>query len=172
MTLVENINRILEVMDLKEPIHGRFVAVLVGGLDNRKYDKPISQQLQLFKAGFGDSNVRAFRYSESPSNIEKFLSMYPKLPIFMFSKGCELADELINSPYVDKNKIYLIEPYNSSSKNLNSSVKRAIQNGLPVENIFVSPNNTSRGFGFKGASDSGAKGHWESLTSVGKKFAL
>jgi len=157
-------------------------AILVGGLDYRMeevktkdgkikkvlIDKTIDEQLAIFQQGFGGGKVKAFRYNVPFETIMTYLKSSPKIPIFLFSAGCNFADELITSELVDKNKIYIIEPFNKGGR-LNKSVSNAISNGLNPRNIFVKKGSPGRGYGFSGASDSGASSHWDALRTVPKK---
>lgn len=145
-------------------------AVLVGGLDYRKSDYPINQQVELLKKGLGsDKNVKGFRYNESTSTILNFLKNHPNIPIFLFSAGATKANELSNSSYVNKNKLFVVEPF-ASSKKTKSIVQSAVSNGVPASNVFVG-GSQSRGSGIVlGASSSGSDSHWGALAKVGGKF--
>lgn len=142
-------------------------AVLIGGLDYRSGDYPISQQVEILKKGFGgDKKVKGFRYNTSTSTILDFLSKNPKVPVFLFSAGCTKASELSKSGYVDKSKIYVIEPFAASSRT-KQIVQSAVSNGVPSSNIFVG-GSTGRGKGIvSGASDSQSSSHWGALSKVG-----
>lgn len=151
-------------------------AILVGGLDNRRnkkgklIDKTTEEQLEIFKQGFSrGGNVKVFRWTTPASAVLDYLKSSPKIPIFLYSAGCNLADDLIVSKLVDKNKLYIIEPYNGE-KGLNPSVKKAIELGLNPKNIFVKKDEPGRGYGFLGASDSGAINHADALRTVPQKL--
>ena len=97
-------------IDLKQNSQRGVVdAILVGGLDNRKnkkgklIDKTTEEQLAIFKQGFSGGNVKVFRWTTPASTVLDYLKSSPKIPIFLFSAGCNLADELIVSKLVDKN---------------------------------------------------------------------
>lgn len=177
MNLQENIRRILEMMDemdLNQNTQKGVNAILVGGLDNvKKGFITLDKQLEIFEQGFSGGNVKAFRWTTPATDVLDYLKSYPKIPIFLYSKGCELADKIIVSKLVDKNKLYLIEPFNGE-KGLNYSVRQAIKLGLNPKNIFVKEGSPGRGYGFSGASDSGAgpgfKGHCDALRTVPKKL--
>jgi len=149
-------------------------AIFVGGIDDKKGYYPLEKQLAIFKQGFSGNNVKAFGYKTPYETILKYLTLYPKIPIFLFSAGCNLADEIMDSKFVDKKKVYLIEPWNRSLNQLNKSVTNAISKGLPPKNIFVRTDEPGRGYGISGASDSesghGIKGHWNSLITVPQKL--
>jgi hypothetical protein len=85
--------------------------------------------------------------------------------IFLFSAGCRQAGYLSSSPYVDKNRLYVIEPYHSGGET-SRSVQKAVGDGVPSRHIFVGPN-SSRGLGIvNGASNSNSNSHWNALISV------
>lgn len=142
-------------------------AVLVGGLDYRSSDYPISQQVELLKKGFGtNKNVKGFRYNTPTSEILNFLNKNPKVPVFLFSAGCTKAKELSNSSNVDKDKLFIIEPFASSQKTKNI-VQSAVNNGVPSKNVFVG-GSSGRGSGVvSGSSSSNSSSHWGSLSKVG-----
>ena len=162
-----------DIEDLnKENTQRNFGAIFVGGRDEEDLDLGyinLDKQLAIFKQGFSGGNVKAFRWTISPKTVLTYLKLYPKIPIFLYSAGCNLADELIISDLVDKNKLYLIEPFNGK-KGLNSSVSKAIELGLNPKNIFVKKDSPGRGGGFSGASDSSAKNHSEALRTVPQKL--
>jgi hypothetical protein len=149
-------------------------AIFVGGIDDKDGYYPLEKQLSIFKQGFSGNNVKAFGYKTPHETILKYLTIYPKIPIFLFSAGCNLADDIIDSEFVDKKKLYLIEPWSRSLNELNQSVTRAIKKGLPAKNVFVWKESVGRGSGISGASDSeggpGIEGHWNSLITVPNKL--
>ncbi len=149
-------------------------AIFVGGIDDKEGYYSLGEQLSIFKKGFGGKNVKAFGYKTPHETILKYLTLYPKIPIFLFSAGCNLADDIIDSEFVDKKKLYLIEPWSRSLNELNQSVTRAIKKGLPAKNVFVWKESVGRGSGISGASDSeggpGIEGHWNSLITVPNKL--
>lgn len=147
-------------------VQSEFKAILVGGLDNRSGDLKIDQQAALFKQGFGNVNVKAFVYGTSAQTIIKFLSEYAKLPIFLFSAGCARAEELSKSNLVDKNNLFIIEPY-AESANTKKIVENAIKNGVPATNVYAGAG-APRGTGIAGASKTPSNiDHWGSLKYVG-----
>ena len=137
MNLNENIRRIKEVMGLITESDGSYDAVLVGGLDYRSSDFPIDQQVELLKKGLGlDKNIKGFRYNASTSDVLNFMSQNPGIPVFLFSAGCTKASDLSKSPNVDKDKLYIIEPY-AVSDTTKSIVRSAVANGVPSSNVYV-----------------------------------
>jgi len=165
--LQENILRIKQVMGLIIESEGSYDAVLVGGLDYRSSDQPIDQQVELVKKGLGgDKRVKGFRYNASTSEVLNFMGGNPGIPVFLFSAGCTKAYDLSKSPNVDKDKLYIIEPY-AVSETTKSIVNSAVSNGVPASNVFVG-GSQGRGKGIvDGASDSNSSSHFGALTTVG-----
>jgi hypothetical protein len=165
--LQENISRIKQVMGLITESEDSYDAVLVGGLDYRSSDQPIDQQVELVKKGLGgDKRVKGFRYNASTSEVLNFMGGNPGIPVFLFSAGCTKAYDLSKSPNVDKDKLYIIEPY-AVSETTKSIVRSAVSNGVPASNVFVG-GSQGRGKGIvDGASDSNSSSHFGALTTVG-----
>jgi len=165
--LQENILRIKQVMGLIIESEGSYDAVLVGGLDYRSSDQPIDQQVELVKKGLGgDKRVKGFRYNASTSEVLNFMGGNPGIPVFLFSAGCTKAYDLSKSPNVDKDKLYIIEPY-AVSETTKSIVNSAVSNGVPASNVFVG-GSQGRGKGIvDGASDSRSSSHFGALKTVG-----
>ena len=151
-------------------VESEFKAILVGGLDNRQGDLKIDQQEELFKQGFGNVKVKSFVFATTSATVIKFLSEYPKLPIFLFSKGCEISEALSKSNVVDKNNLFIIEPY-ATSANTKKQVENSIKNGVPAANVYTGPS-TGRGEGIAGASKTPSGiDHWGALKYVGSQKA-
>lgn len=141
-------------------------AVLVGGLNYRSGDKSTSEQASMLSGAIGMS-VKGFDYNADNGSILAFMKANQGAPIFLFSAGCNKALMLSKSEYVDKNKLFIIEPY-ASSANVKAIVSGAVNNGVPASHVFVG-GNSSRGLGaVSGASKSNAKSHWDAIASVGK----
>lgn len=153
----------------KSPVKssGSFDAVLVGGLDYRDGDLDIDSQVKLLNSGLGnDKKIKGFRYSTSTRDIEDFLEKNPKIPVYLFSAGCKKANELAVSPYVNKNKLFIIEPYALGPVTKNN-VRAAVSSGVPSSNVFVGKSG-GRGAGVvSGASSSNSSSHWGALKQVG-----
>ena len=140
-------------------------AVLVGGLNYRPGDKSTSEQTSILSNAIGQP-VKGFDFNDSDNNILKYLESNPGIPVFLFSKGCEKAFVLSNSSYVNKNQLYIIEPF-AIDKGTKNMVNMAVNNGVPARNVYVGKN-SSRGYGVvNGTSDSNAKRHWDAISSVG-----
>lgn len=150
-----------------------FDAVLIGGLDDtsRGY-KTIDEQLKIFKQGYGDDkNVKAFSWSTPVTTITNFLKDHPKVPVIMFSKGCEYASKIAAVKGINKNRIYIVEPW-AVGAGTKKIVQDAVASGVPPENVYVGPN-TSVGKGvISNPSDTNFKGtrtsHWDALKIVGE----
>lgn len=140
--------------------------VLVGGLNYRSGDKSTSEQASMLSSAIGMS-VKGFDYNADNGSILAFMKANQGAPIFLFSAGCNKALMLSKSEYVDKNKLFIIEPY-ATSANVRAIVSGAVNNGVPASHVFVG-GNSSRGLGaVSGASKSNAKSHWDAIASVGK----
>lgn len=140
--------------------------VLIGGLNYRSSDKSTSEQASMLSSAIGMS-VKGFDYNADNGSILAFMKANQGAPIFLFSAGCNKALMLSKSEYVDKNKLFIIEPY-ASSANVKAIVSGAVNNGVPASHVFVG-GNSSRGLGaVSGASKSNAKSHWDAIASVGK----
>jgi len=114
----------------------------------------------------GDKKVKGFRYNASTSEVLNFMGGNPGIPVFLFSAGCTKAYDLSKSPNVDKDKLYIIEPY-AVSETTKSIVNSAVSNGVPASNVFVG-GSQGRGKGVvDGASDSKSSSHFGALTTVG-----
>lgn len=155
------------------PVSSEYKAILVGGLDDRRdekgklIDKTIEQQEDSFKSGYGNVKIKAFRYTTKTQDILNFIKEYPKTPVFMFSKGCEISNQIAKSPYVDKNTVFIIQPYTVSSGVL-SIVNAAIKSGIPAANVYKGGSD-STGANVVGATPCPkGMGHWESLPYVAK----
>jgi D-alanyl-D-alanine dipeptidase len=148
-------------------VGGKYDAVLIGGLDNRKGDLNIDDQVKLFKKGYGEKRVKEFRYNAPTAKILEFLKQNPNIPVYMFSAGCAKALDLAKSESVDKQKLFIIEPY-SADAYTKDLIKKAVEAGVPAKNVFVGEG-AHRGQGtVSGESSAGGADHWSALSSVGK----
>ena len=149
-------------------IQSEFKGILVGGLDYRSGDKKINEQEALLKQGYGNVNVKSFVHNTTAATVTKFLSDSPKLPIFLFSAGCSLAESLSKSNLVDNNNLFIIEPWVESA-NSKKIIDNAIKNGVPATNVYVGPG-AARGTGIVGASKTPSGiDHWGALKYVGSQ---
>jgi hypothetical protein len=162
------------------PLVPQIKAVLVGGLEHRSTDRNLAEQVKLLNAGLGKTieEIKGFHHNDRTQVVLDFLKTTPGVQVFLFSAGCAKALRILNSGLVDKNKIYVIEPYGVSKDPPVGSTKKvydtkaiiqdAVKAGLPASNVFVGPS-APRGFGIvNGTTNSNSKnGHWGALTSVG-----
>lgn len=140
-------------------------AVLVGGLNYRPGDKPTAEQASILSKSTGLPLMKGFNFDDSDDTILGYLKSNPGIPVFLFSAGCKKAEVLSNSSYVNKNQLYIIEPFASGTTK--AIINKAVNNGVPAKNVYVGKN-LSRGYGVvNGTSDSNAKLHWDALVSVG-----
>lgn len=159
-TLIESVD------DLEPSVKGIYSCVLIGGLDTRPRDKSISWQVEQLKNATGFKNVKGFRWSVDGTTLKDFFNQNPKIPVFMFSKGCEKVYEVLKCD-VSVNRIYLIEPWCGSSSSMNFFNNVATK--IPPYHIFVG-RDTGTGYGIRGAVSSESKSHWDSIASVGRMF--
>ena len=139
--------------------------ILMGGLDYRKGDLSITQQVESLKTTVAGKNVIGFRYNEL-NKVLNAIKENPNAYVVLFSAGCGYAST-ISKQMTDKTKLFIVEPYATSS-NTAKSVQTAVANGTPSKNVIVGPN-SNRGAGVvanatKTPSDSG---HWTALKNVG-----
>lgn len=135
----------------------QFRAVFVTGITE---SISANSQIQSFKEGIGQ-NKRIFTAGyNNISAVETFLAQNPKTPVFLFSAGAsgENVSRIMNSPNLDKQKLFLIEPYfgtDSQESPNRQAVVDAISQGLPPGNVYVGPS-PNRGGGTRkisGTSD-------------------
>jgi hypothetical protein len=146
-------------------------ALLIGGLDTRRGDYQINQQINLLKSSFGQTKkIKGLRYNTSPSEVKKILDENPGIYVFMFSAGCNLALDVVNNKNVSKSKVFIIEPY-AASKTTSAIVRSAVSSGIPKKNVFVGPNQY-RGLGVVSGAISTKEGlsHWQALSDIGNRI--
>jgi hypothetical protein len=161
-------NDILKKTDSKTnpPLKGNFSCAFIGGYDDRSGDKTLSWQVSQLQQSSGFRKIKGFRYNVSTTELKTFFVENPNIPVFMFSKGCEKINELLKCN-VNKNRIYIIEPWVGSSNSL--SFFNSVTSKIPANHIFVG-GDAGRGKGIRGAVSSESKGHWDSIASVGQMF--
>lgn len=146
---------------------GLFDAVLVGGLDNRNGDLDIDSQVKLLNSGIGlDKKIKGFRFNTPTNQIENFLEKNPNVSVYLFSAGCKKANELARSPFINKDKLFIIEPYALGPVTKNN-VRAAVSNGVPSSNVFVGKSGGRGANIVSGASSSNSSSHWGALKQVG-----
>jgi hypothetical protein len=144
---------------------GGYDGILIGGLDYRKGDKSLPEQVSILQNASGLSNIKGFGYKAPNSDISKFIMDNPNIPVVMFSAGCHKADVVLRSKGVNPNKVYLVQPYAASSR----SMSYFNDLSMPKEHIYVGSSSSS-GFGIQGATSCPkGMGHWESLPKIGGK---
>ena len=145
--------------------------ILIGGLDNRKGDLSISQQVEKLKSNTNGKTVVGFRYPASElNNALNAIAQNPDAYVVLFSAGCQHAAS-VSSKIKDKKKLFIVEPFGSSS-NVKSAIQTAVSNGTPATNVIGGPtenrgNNVVAGFS---PTPSGID-HWGALKYVGSKLA-
>ena len=140
--------------------------ILMGGLDDRKGDLSISQQVELLKSSVGGKNVIGFRYMEDEKVINA-ISQYPDAYVVLFSAGCAYSSK-ISSKIKNKNRLFIVEPY-ASLESVKNSVQTAVNNGTPSKNVVTGPI-SDRGSGVVSGTTNTPNGvdHWGALKYVGK----
>ena len=110
--------------------------ILIGGLDDRKGDLSITQQVEKLKSGItSGKTVTGFRYksSELPNALDA-IAKNPDSYVVLFSAGCQHSVK-VSSAMKDKNKLFIVEPFSSDSA-IKSVVVKAYENGVPAKNII------------------------------------
>jgi len=138
--------------------------ILMGGLDTRAGDKNINQQVEMVKNSSKNDNVIGHRYMML-SDVLNSIKENPSYSVILFSAGCAYSRKIADA-MTDKSKLYIVEPYAVSS-NTKSSVRGAVDLGVPNRNVVVGP---SQGRG-KGVVDGATEtpsgiGHWGALEYV------
>jgi len=140
--------------------------ILMGGLDYRKGDLSITQQVESLKSNLGGKNVIGFRYTEL-SNVINAIKENPDAYVVLFSAGAGFSSQ-VSKQMKDKTKLFIVEPY-VTSPNTKKSVQDAVSNGVPAKNVIAAPNNTNRGGGAVAGSTNTPSdmNHWGALKYVG-----
>lgn len=97
-------------------------------------------QVNAFKESYTpNAIIKSFRHEASnlPA-IKEVLKSNPKIPIFLFSAGCQRITGLIDDPNLDKTKVFLIEPFTVETLG-RQNMESAIDKGVPSKNLFVGP---------------------------------
>jgi len=139
--------------------------ILMGGLDYRSGDKNISEQVALLKTNMGSKSVIGYRYNDF-SGVVNSISKHPNSHIVLFSAGCSYSSKIAKM-INDKSKLFIVEPYASSSAT-SSSVQNAVSVGVPNGNVITGPI-TARGKDVVNGSTKTPSGysHWDALKFVG-----
>jgi hypothetical protein len=163
MNIQEQIYRIKSMMGISESVSGVDV-ILMGGLDYRSGDKTISQQVESLKNATGNKNIIGFRYN-APYEVKLAIQKNKDAYVVLFSAGCNYSSEMA-SVIKNKNKLFIVEPYASSTK-VKQSVRDAVSQGVPSRNVITGPN-AARGLGIvkNSTSTPNGTGHWGALEYV------
>jgi hypothetical protein len=144
-------------------------AILIGGLDNRTdkngklIDKTISEQISLLQSASGLNNILGLRYNTSDNEIKKTIETNPNFPVVLFSKGCERTHLVLSCKGVNRNKVFVIQPW-AGNEGMMSYYNRL---DIPKNQIYVGKS-PSTGNGIVGATRCPeGMGHWESLPAIG-----
>jgi LAS superfamily LD-carboxypeptidase LdcB/peptidoglycan hydrolase-like protein with peptidoglycan-binding domain len=139
--------------------------ILMGGLDYRKGDLSITQQVESLKTTFTGKNIIGFRYNEL-NKVLNAIKENPNAYVVLFSAGCGYAST-ISKQMTDKTKLFIVEPYATSS-NTAKSVQTAVANGTPSKNVVVGPNSNRGGGVVANATKTPSDlGHWGALKNLG-----
>lgn len=146
--------------------------ILIGGLDYRKGDKKINEQVDLVKSGInGNYEVQGFTYKDLNGALNA-LDKKPDSYVLLFSAGCQYAENIANKlKELNQNlsNLYIAEPFHNGGKT-SKSVQNAVNMGVPSKNVFVGKN-TGVGLGIvKDASNTPncSPSHWCALTQITK----
>jgi hypothetical protein len=146
--------------------------LFLGGLDDKKGYKVLSEQERLIKKGLNkDVDIDSYRYT-NPQGIIDAIKNNPNSYIILFSAGAKYSNSIANEVLKNKGdlkKIYIIEPYNDFNTTYNS-VNSAVKLGVPEKNVWVGTK-TSVGLGIvKNPKNTPycLPQHWCSLTEFGK----
>lgn len=142
--------------------------ILMGGLDNRQGDKNITQQVNLLQKNAVNKKIIGLRYKDI-LGVKETIIKNPNSIVVLFSAGASNSS-IISKLITDKNNLFIVEPYATSS-NVTNSVKDAILQGVPTKNVITGATK-SRGNGVveKSTKTPQGIGHWESLEFVGTLF--
>jgi len=143
-----------------------FSIILMGGLDYRAGDYKIDGQVEILKRGLGETaSVVGYRYTDLTGVLQAIASN-PNAKVVLFSAGGSYSRKIAQAMQ-NKNNLYIVEPYVTSSA-VKRSVQDAVELGVPPTNVVVGPN-SSRGAGaVDGATFTpSGQGHWSALEFVG-----
>jgi len=148
--------------DSKTPIVD---VILMGGLDYRKGDLKIGEQINLLKSNSSKKNVIGYRYNQF-DKIETAIIQNPNATVVLFSAGCSYSSK-VASLIKNKSKLFIVEPY-AISKNTSSSVQSAVGKGVPASHVITGPSK-ARGLDVVAGATKTPKGksHWDALGYVG-----
>jgi hypothetical protein len=157
----------------------KYDAIFVAGLTR---EVSIDGQVEYFKKGFGsNAKVAAFDYNGvshgGTQTIAQVLASNPKIPAFLFSKGCEMVQVVASNGNADVQKIFVIEPYYGQGQTVKPKIEAALGAGVPAKNVYVAnyanagkgvlckPNDTNND-GLCGATATKSGNHYSAVTEV------
>jgi hypothetical protein len=151
-------------MDIIQEQQIRYDAVLICGLTNRSGDLSVSEQVSTLQNASGLRNIKGFGHEASNSGmIKSFIEHNPNIPVVLFSAGCDRSDVVLSCRNVNRNRVYLIQPWAPNQD------RQSYFGGLnmPKNHIYVGDGGSS-GLGINGATRC-PKGmrHWDSLPKIG-----
>ena len=153
----------MKLLDIISEQQIRYDAILIGGLDTRKTDKSLTEQISLLQNASGLKNIKGFRFNDSDDNITTFIKNNKNLPVVLFSKGCERTHTILNCKGVNPNRVFVIQPWAGSENSMSYYNNLSI----PKNHIYVG-GSPSTGLGIKGSTRCPqGMGHWESLPKIG-----
>ena len=145
--------------------------ILIGGLDTRKGDKNINEQVELVKKGInGSYNVEGFRYTDLNGALNA-LNKTPNSYVLLFSAGCVHAEKVakkLKELNQNLSNLYIAEPYNAGATT--KSVQNAVSLGVPQSNVYVG-SSSGTGVGIVNNPSKTPKcspNHWCALTEITK----
>lgn len=161
----KKVDDVIEPQKEEEPETNNNV-ILVGGLDYRGGDLKISQQEDKVQNNLVGKKVKGFRYNNPTGAIEA-IKENPNAYVILFSAGCNYSSQIANV-MKDKKKLFIVEPYGSSSKVVNT-VNNAVNSGVPKSNVITGPYK-ARGAGIVPGSTQTPSdySHWGALEFVTK----
>jgi len=158
-------DKTIDDSEIEKKIDSNAQVILMGGLDYRKGDKSINQQVDVVKKSIGLQNVIGHRYMNL-NDVLLSIKKNPNAYVILFSAGCKYSKQIADE-MSDKTKLFIVEPYAISSGTA-TSVSSAVGIGVPSKNVIVGPSK-GRGSGVvNGATKTPSEiGHWGALEYVG-----
>jgi hypothetical protein len=148
--------------------------IFVGGLEHRRTDRKLNEQVSLLKQGLGSVfNIKSFHHNDNIDSILNSIESSYDPYIVMFSAGCKHCLKITNKVKeleYNTDKIYIVEPCTcvSDCPNTKKNVLSSIDGGVPLKNVFGG-NSDCTGKNVAGTPREG-KDHWSAIGSVGKSI--
>ena len=159
-------------LSLKKPNKETNKIIFIGGLDNRKGDLKLPDQVELLKKGLQkDFEISPYRYSNGEGALNQIEKSKDPMYVIMFSAGARHSNKIaskMKQKGFDLNKIYIVEPWGKGN-----SVKRlqdTAELGVPAKNFLVGSSSSTGNGVISGATSTPncSPGHWCAVTEVGK----